>query len=68
VKEWLGLYAIGAIVILIGLIVYRVAVPSKSQVHDRKFSVALLACQQRIAGLIEFGGRVAALLQELGQG
>lgn len=23
--------------------------------HDRKVSVALLACQQRIAGLAEFG-------------
>lgn len=55
-KERLGLLALGAIVILVGLIVYRVVVPSDSQVHDRKVSAALLACQQRIAGLAEFGG------------
>lgn len=55
-KEWFGLAVLGAIVILVGLIAYRVAVPSESQVHDRKVSAALLACQQRIAGLAEFGG------------
>lgn len=31
------------------------AVPSESQVHDRKVNTGLLACQQRIAGLAEFG-------------
>lgn len=55
-KEWLGLVCLGAIIVLVGLIGYRVAVPSESQVHDRKVSAALLACQQRIAGLAEFGG------------
>jgi len=30
-------------------------VPSESQIHDRKVSAALLACQQRIAGTAEFG-------------
>ncbi|WP_314439442.1 hypothetical protein [Massilia timonae] len=55
-KERLGLLALGAIVILAGLIVYRVAVPSESQVHDRKVSAALLACQKRIVGLVELGG------------
>ncbi|WP_314435859.1 hypothetical protein [Massilia timonae] len=55
-KEWLGLVSLGAIIILAGLIVYRVAIPSASQVHDRAVSAALLACQQRIAGLAEFGG------------
>lgn len=55
-RERLGLLALGAIVILVGLIVYRVAVPSESQVHDRQVSAALLACQQRIAGLGRVGG------------
>lgn len=55
-REWFAFGALAAIVVLVGLIVYRVAVPSDSQVHDRKVSAALLACQQRIAGLAEFGG------------
>lgn len=55
-REWFAFGALAAIVALVGLIVYRVLVPSESQVHDRKVSAALLACQQRIAGLAEFGG------------
>ena len=55
-REWFAFGALAAIVALVGLIVYRVAVPNESQVHDRKVSAALLACQQRIAGLAEFGG------------
>lgn len=55
-REWFAFAALTAIVALVGLIVYRVAVPSGSQVHDRAVSAALLACQQRIAGLAEFGG------------
>lgn len=55
-REWFAFGALAAIVTLVGLIVYRVAVPSDSQVHDRAVSAALLACQQRIAGLAEFGG------------
>lgn len=31
------------------------AVPSESQLYDRQVGAALLACQQRIAGLAEFG-------------
>lgn len=54
-KEWLGLLAIAALAVMAALIVYRIAVPSESQIHDRKVSAALLACQQRIAGTAEFG-------------
>ena len=47
---------LGAVIVPVGLIVYRVVVPSESQMHDRQVSAALLACQQRIAALAEFGG------------
>lgn len=55
-REWLGFAALAAIVLFVGLMVYRAVVPSASQLHDRAVASALLACQQRIAGLAEFGG------------
>jgi hypothetical protein len=54
-KEWLGLFAIGVIMLGVAMIIYRVAVPSDAQLYDRKVSAALVACQQRIAGLAEYG-------------
>jgi len=47
---------ISAIVVFVLLIVYRLVVPSESKLHDRAVSAALLACQQRIAGLADYGG------------
>jgi len=55
-REWLGFSVLAAVALLVGLLAYRAAVPSESQLHDRKVGAALLACQQRIAGLAEFGG------------
>lgn len=55
-REWLGFAVLAAIVLLVGLMVYRAVVPSASQLHDRAVASALVACQQRIAGLAEFGG------------
>jgi hypothetical protein len=50
-------YAVlGAIAVLIALIAYRLVVPSEDKLYARKVSAALLQCQQRIAGLAEFGG------------
>lgn len=54
-KQWFVLFALGAIVIMIALIIYRLAVPSESQVYERKVSAALLACQQRIASQAQYG-------------
>jgi|GEM_PF-3352720 len=55
-KDIFAYTVLGAIVVCIVLIAYRVIVPSDETVHARKVSAALLACQQRIAGLAEFGG------------
>lgn len=55
-REWLGFAVLAAIVLLVGVAVYRAMVPSASQLHDRAVAAALLACQQRIAVLAEFGG------------
>lgn len=55
-REWLGFAVLAVIALLVGVAVYRAVVPSPSQLHDRAVASALLACQQRIAGLAEFGG------------
>lgn len=54
-KEWLGGLVLVALAVSILSIGYRAIQPSASQTHDRKVSAALLACQQRIAGLAEYG-------------
>jgi len=54
-KQWLILAAFGVVIALVGYLVYSVVVPSEGQLHARKVSAALLACQQRIAGLAEYG-------------
>jgi hypothetical protein len=54
-KEWFGMITVSAIAIMLAFLVYQVAVPSEGQLHSRKVSDALLACQQRIAGAAEFG-------------
>jgi hypothetical protein len=55
-KDWLAIIALSALVILIGLIVYRVAVPSESQLHDRAVSAALYKCQRAIQSIAQYGG------------
>lgn len=54
-KDLLTWIALGSIVILMGLNPYRVVVPSEEKVHAQKISAALFHCQQRIAGLAEYG-------------
>jgi len=54
-KQWLILAVFGVVIALAGYLVYSVAVPSEGQLQARKVSAALLACQQRIAGLAEYG-------------
>ena len=55
-REWLGLICIGAIVVFIGLIVYRKMVPSDAQVYDQQVRNVRLKCQTTIASLAKFGG------------
>jgi hypothetical protein len=55
-KEWLGLFAIAALTVMAALTVYRLAVPSESQVHDRQVSSALRECQHRILEQSEYSG------------
>jgi hypothetical protein len=47
--------ALGLIVILLGLILYRAIVPSEQQIHARKVSQALADCQQRILATAQYG-------------
>ena len=54
-KQWLILAVFGVVIVLGGYLVYSVVVPSEGQLQARKVSAALLACQQRIAGLAEYG-------------
>lgn len=54
-KQWLILAVFGVVIALAGALVYSVVVPSEGQLQARKVSAALLACQQRIAGLAEYG-------------
>ena len=54
-RDWFNVTIVGALAVLIILIVYRLVVPSDAQVHSRKISAALVQCQQRIAGLAEYG-------------
>jgi hypothetical protein len=54
-KEWLGLAVLAAVIVGMLSIGYRVLQPSESQVHDRNVMSALLACQQRITGMAEYG-------------
>ncbi len=55
VRDFLTWAVLVAIALLIALIAYRVVVPSQDTLHARKVSAALLQCQQRIAGLAEYG-------------
>jgi hypothetical protein len=55
-KDWLAIVCIPAIVILVGLIIYRVIVPSDSQRYDPAVSDALHMCQRAIASVAEYGG------------
>jgi len=43
------------IAVLVMLIIYRVVVPSESQLYDREVSAALVTCQQRIQSLADYG-------------
>jgi len=54
-KELLAWGVLIAIALLVGLIAYRVVVPSDEKLRAQKVSAALLQCQQRIASLAEYG-------------
>jgi len=51
----LAMAALGAIVILVGLIVFRSISPSSAQIHSRQVSQALANCQHRIRSTAQFG-------------
>lgn len=55
-KEWLSAIGLTGIVICVGLIVYRVIVPSEDQIYSRQVSKALLACQDAILSAAKYGG------------
>lgn len=55
-RLWFSYTVLAVIGVLLALIAYRVVVPSDDQIQARKVSAALLNCQQRIAGLAEYGG------------
>jgi hypothetical protein len=55
-KEWFAIIVLSAIAILVGLIAYRVAVPSESKLRDRAVSAALYQCQRAIQMTAQYGG------------
>lgn len=54
--DWFAAITVSALAVLICLIVYRVIVPSESQLQDRAVSSALYQCQKHIHSLATFGG------------
>ncbi|WP_409266854.1 hypothetical protein [Massilia sp. BHUDP2] len=58
-RLWFSYTILVVIAVLVILIGYRVVVPSEEKKHAQKVSAALLNCQQRIAGLAEYGGAEA---------
>jgi hypothetical protein len=54
-KGWLAIIAFSVIAILIGLIGYRVAVPSESKLNDEAVSAALYQCQRAIQLTAQYG-------------
>jgi hypothetical protein len=68
-KQWLILAVFGVVIALAGYLVYSVVVPNEGQLQARKVSAALLACQQRIAGLAEYGeGETPPYVKNFGKG
>lgn len=54
-KDWFTIITLSAIAILIVLIIYRVAIPSDSQIRDRAVSAALYQCQRAIHLTAQYG-------------
>lgn len=44
-----------AFLLMVGILVYQVAFPSKGELQERKMLKALASCQHRIAGLAQYG-------------
>lgn len=54
-SAWLGLLALGVIVALLGLIVYRLIVPSEESIRRELTVAALIKCQRAIQSVAQYG-------------